>query len=136
MANQLPEEPSETGDSPATTGMQTPQAKEGESLSGKLDALNAMKLLDRAIQKFGPKSDKGKAALAARAKLTEEFGEQEEEIAEFSLAEIKRMVASLQGPGEPPKPPPPQQQRPQGAPPQAQPPQQQGPGPMPQAQGM
>lgn len=118
----MPEEPSTTGDSPASTGMLTPQAPEGDFASARLDAFHAMKLMDRAIAKMGPKSDEGKALLAARATLTKKFGEHEEESAEFSLAEIKRMLATLEGPGEAPKPPPqPQQQQspPGGAPPMA-----------------
>jgi len=117
----VPQEPTATGDSPAATGMLTPQAPEGDFASAKLDAFHAMKLIDRALQKFGndTKTKQGKALLAARAKLTEEFGQHEEESAEFSLAELKRMIATLEGPGEAPKPPPPQQQ--QQAPPGAAP---------------
>jgi hypothetical protein len=120
-APKKPPEPDPTGDAPASTGMLTPQAPEGDIASAKLDAFHAMKLLDRAIAKMGSKSDEGKAMLAARAKLTKQFGEHEEESSEFSLAEIKRMLATLEGPGEAPKPPPPQQQQapPGGAPPMA-----------------
>lgn len=116
----MPEEPSATGDSPASTGMLTPQAPEGDFASARLDAFHAMKLMDRAIAKMGPESEEGKALLAARAALTKKFGEHEEESSEFSLAEMKRMLATLAGPGEAPKPPPPQQQQapPGGAPPQ------------------
>jgi hypothetical protein len=122
QAKTMPEEPDKAGDSPASTGMLTPQAPEGDFASAKLDAFHAMKLLDRAIGKMGPKSEEGKALLAARAKLTKQFGDREEENSEFSLAEMKRMLATLAGPGEAPKPPPPQQQQqapPGGAPPMA-----------------
>lgn len=116
-----PQEPAATGDSPASTGMLTPQPPEGDFASAKLDAFHAMKLLDRAIAKMGPKSEEGKAMLTARATLTKKFGEHEEESAEFSPAELKRMLATLVGPGEAPKPPPQQQQQapPGGAPPMA-----------------
>ena len=107
----MPTKAEPTGNSPASTGMLTPQVPEGDLASAKLDAYHAMKLLDRAIAKFGTKSAEGKNMLAARAKLTEQFGEHEEETAEFSMAELKRMVASLVGPGEPPKGAPAQQQQ-------------------------
>lgn len=99
----MPSEADPTGNAPAATGMLTPQKPEGDFAAAKLDAFHATKLLDRAIARVGSKSDDGKALLAARAKLTERFGEHEEETAEFSMAEIKRMVATLVGPGEPPK---------------------------------
>ncbi len=113
----MPSEADPTGNAPAATGMLTPQKPEGDFASAKLDAYHAMKLLDRAIAKVGSKSDEGKAMLAARAKLTSHFGEHEEETAEFSMAEMKRMLATLVGPGEAPKPP----QQPQTPPPGGQP---------------
>jgi hypothetical protein len=112
----MPNEPDPVGNAPSSTGMLTPQTPEGDLASAKLDAFHAMKLLDRGIEKFGVQSKQGKVMLSARAKLTEEFGEHEEEVQEFSLAELKRMLATLQGPGEPPKPQPQgQQQQPQAA---------------------
>jgi hypothetical protein len=115
----MPSDADPTGNAPAATGMLTPQKPEGDFAAAKLDVHHATKLLDRAIAKVGSKSDDGRAMLAARAKLTAHFGEHEEETAEFSMAEIKRMVATLVGPGEPPKPQgQPQQQTP---PPGAQP---------------
>ncbi len=98
--------------------MLTPQKPEGDFASAKLDALNAMKLLDRAIARVGSKSDEGKAMMEARKRLTKQFGDEEEEIAEFSAAELKRMVNTLAGPGETPKPP----AQPPGGQPQGQPP--------------
>jgi hypothetical protein len=114
----MPDAPDPTGNAPASTGMLTPQAPEGDFASAKLDAYHAIKLLDRAMQKFAENTKERDALLAARAKLTEQFGDEEEETAEFSRAEIKRMIAELVGPGEPPKPQ--GQQQPQGAPPQPQ----------------
>lgn len=115
----MPSEADPTGNAPAASGMLTPQKPEGDFSAAKLDAHHATKLLDRGIAKVGPKSEEGKAMLKARAALTAQFGEHEEETAEFSMAEIKRMVATLVGPGEPPKPQgQPQQQTP---PPGAQP---------------
>jgi hypothetical protein len=113
----MPSEADPTGNAPSATGMLTPQKPEGDFSAAKLDAYHAQKLLDRAIAKVGSKSDEGKAMLKARAALTAHFGEHEEETAEFSQAELKRMLATLIGPGEAPKP----QQPPQTPPPGAQP---------------
>lgn len=101
----MPQEPTTTGNAPAASGMLAPQAPEGDFAAAKLDAYHAMKLLDRAIAKVSAKSEAGKALLAARAKLTSEFGEHEEETAEFSRAELERMLATLVGPGEAPQAP-------------------------------
>lgn len=103
-AKGLPDEATEVGDSPSSTGMLVPQKPEGDFASAKLDAYHAMKLLDRAIARVGPKSDEGKAMMEARIRLTKQFGEHEEETAEFSQAELKRMVMELAGPGQMPKP--------------------------------
>lgn len=100
---EMPDKASPLGSAPAATGMLTPQKPEGDFSSARLDALFAMKLLDRAIAKVGSKSDDGEAMLRARATLTRRFGEQEEETDEFSKAELKRLVEHLSGPGEPPQ---------------------------------
>lgn len=110
---EMPQQPAATGDAPASSGMSAPQAPEGEFASAKLDAFNAMKLLDRAIAKVGAKSEEGRAMLKARATLTERFGEHEEESAQFSRAELQRMLMTLAGPGEPPQPKQPSQAAPQ-----------------------
>jgi len=78
--------------------MLTPQTPSGEFEAAKLDVYHAVKLLDRAIGKFG-KSEDGDAALRARSMLTRRFGDSEDTSQEFSPAEIKRMLASLIGPG-------------------------------------
>ena len=98
--------------------MLTPQKPEGDFSSAKLDALFAMKLLDRAIAKVGVKSEDGEAMLKARSTLTRRFGEQEEETDEFSRAELKRLMEHLAGPGEAPqqKPPPAMSQEPPPSP--------------------
>jgi hypothetical protein len=110
----MPQTADPTGNAPAATGMLTPQKPEGDFSSARLDALFAMKLLDRAISKVGSKSDDGEAMLRARATLTKRFGEQEEETDEFSRAELKRILEHLSGPGEAPKqkPPPATSQQP------------------------
>lgn len=97
------------GNAPSAAGMMTPQAPMAEIEAGKLDVFHAVKLLDRACQKFG-NSEHGTKALKARAMLTKSFGEFEDESEEFSPGELKRMLASLAGPGAtgPGAPPPPQ----------------------------
>jgi len=100
---EMPDTADPTGNAPAATGMLTPQKPEGDFSSARLDALFAMKLLDRAISKVGVKSEDGEAMLRARATLTRRFGEQEEETDEFSRAELKRLMEHLAGPGEAPK---------------------------------
>jgi hypothetical protein len=89
--------------------MMTPQEPSGEIEAAKLDVYHAVKLLDRACQKFGNSED-GQKALKARALLTKAFGEHEDESEEFSPGELKRMLAALAGPGAagPGAPPPPQ----------------------------
>lgn len=76
----------------------SPQEPTGEIEAAKLDIYHAVKLLDRALQKFGNNPD-GEAALKARAMLTSKFGDHEDISEEFSPAELKRMLASLAGPG-------------------------------------
>jgi hypothetical protein len=109
------------GNAPAAAGTLTPQEPSGEIEAAKLDVYHAVKLLDRAVAKFGEGSEDGEVALKARATLTRKFGEHEDVSEEFSPAELKRMLATLAGPGAtgPGAP------QPQGAAPQApQPPQQ------------
>jgi hypothetical protein len=98
------------GNAPSAAGMMTPQAPQGETEAAKLDIYHAMKLIDRAIGRFG-QSDDGEYALKVRAMLTQHFGEHEDTSEEFSPAELKRMLASLAGPGQTPTPSP----SPQGA---------------------
>jgi hypothetical protein len=86
------------GNAPAAAGMLTPQEPEGEVEAAKLDVYHAMKLLDRAISKFG-KGEDSDVALRARATLTRKFGKDEDTSEEFSPAELKRMLATLAGPG-------------------------------------
>lgn len=86
------------GSAPAAAGMMTPQEPTGEIESAKLDVLHACKLLDRAVSRFGD-NEEAHVALRARAMLTKKFGEFEDESEEFSPAELKRMLASLAGPG-------------------------------------
>lgn len=100
---EMPSESQPIGSSPAATGMLTPQKPDGDFSSARLDALFAMKLLDRAIAKVGVKSDEGEAMLKARSTLTRQFGTQEEETDEFSRAELKRLIEHLSGPGESPQ---------------------------------
>jgi hypothetical protein len=107
-----PPTPQPVGNAPAAAGMMTPQSPTGEIEAAKLDVYHAVKLLDRAVARLGTKSDEGAAALKARAALTRTFGEHEDTSEEFSPSEIKRMLASLAGPGATGGPPP------QGAPPQ------------------
>lgn len=111
------------GNAPAAAGMMTPQEPSGEIEAAKLDVYHAVKLLDRAVSKFGNNED-GEVVLKARASLTKRFGDHEDESEEFSPGELKRMLASLAGPGAsgPGAPPPPQ---PGAAPPGAGPPPQQ-----------
>lgn len=111
------------GNAPAAAGMMTPQEPQGEIEAAKLDVFHAVKLLDRARSKFGNNED-GEAVLKARASLTRRFGDHEDVSEEFSPGELKRMLASLAGPGAsgPGAPPPPPQG---GAPPGAGPPPQQ-----------
>jgi hypothetical protein len=101
----MPDEAEPTGNAPAASGMLTPQKAEGDFAAARLDAYHAQKMLERAIARVGEKTPEGKAMLAAITKLVEQFGEREEETAEFSDAELKRMLATLMGPGEAPKPP-------------------------------
>jgi hypothetical protein len=105
----MPNEADPTGNAPAATGMLTPQKPEGDFSASRLDAYHAQKLIERAIEKLPPNAKERKALTAAAAELVKEFGQQEEETAEFSLAEQKRIVASIIGPGQPPAP---QQQTP------------------------
>jgi hypothetical protein len=105
------------GNAPAAAGPLTPQEPTGEIEAAKLDVFHAVKLLDRALSKFGNNED-GTVALKARAMLTKRFGQFEDESEEFSPAEMKRMLASLAGPGA--TGPPPQQGG--GAPPPPGPP--------------
>lgn len=100
----MPNEAEPTGNAPAGVGMLTPQKPEGDFASAKLDAYHAAKLLERAIERVGEQSDEGRAMMKARVVLAEHFGLEEEEIADFSQAELKRMLATLVGPGEAPKP--------------------------------
>ena len=113
---QMPTESPAVGDGPAASGALTPQAPDGEIEAAKLDAYHAVRLIDRAIGRFGKKSEHADALLKARATLTSCFGDCEEDSERFSPAEIKRMVAQLLGAGEPPQ----QQQQPQGQRPQQQ----------------
>lgn len=86
------------GNAPAASGMLTPQEPTGQIEAAKLDVFHATKLLDRAVQKFG-KGEDGDVALKARAMLTRRFGDHEDLSEEFSPAELKRMLATLAGPG-------------------------------------
>lgn len=97
--------------------MMTPQEPTGEIEAAKLDVYHAVKLLDRACSKFGNNED-AFVVLKARAALTRRFGDHEDESAEFSPGEMKRMLASLAGPGAagPGAPPPSQPAPPPGGP--------------------
>lgn len=106
---QQPEQPS-TGDAPAAAGMMTPTAPEGEYEEAKMSAYHCCRLIDRAIAKFGRKSEYTDALLRARVALTSKFGEFEEDSQKFSDAEIKGYLMRIAGPGQPPK----QQQPPGG----------------------
>ena len=79
--------------------MMTPQSPSGEVEAAKLDIYHVVKLLDRALGKFPAQSEEAKVALRARVTLTRKFGEFEDTSEEFSPAELKRMLASLAGPG-------------------------------------
>ena len=98
-AQATPPEAQPVGNAPAAAGMMTPQPPSGDIQSARLDVYSAMKLLDRAVGKFGPKSEDGEAALKATAALRRSFSEYEDTSEEFSPSEIKRMLASLAGPG-------------------------------------
>jgi hypothetical protein len=100
---QQPEEASSLGDAPSAGGMMTPQAPEGEIEEAKLSAYHACRLIDRAIAKFGRKSEYTDTLMRARAVLTSKFGEFEEDSQKYSDAEIKGMLMRLAGPGQPPK---------------------------------
>ncbi len=97
----MPEASASVGGAPAAAGMLTPQAPDGDIAAAKLDAYHAVRLLDRAIAKLGQKSEHADALLRARATLTSQFGEIEEDSERFSPAEIKRMLSSLVGAGDP-----------------------------------
>lgn len=114
----MPEDPTPVGDSPTAGGMMTPMAPEGEIEEAKLSAYHACRLIDRAIAKFGRKSEYTDTLMRARAVLTSKFGEFEENSQQYSDAEIKGMLMRLAGPGQPPK----QQQPGGGQPQQGQPP--------------
>lgn len=104
------------GNAPAAAGMTTPQEPSGELEAAKMDVYFAVKLLDRAVSKFG-KSEDGDFALRARAMLTKRFGEHEETSEEFAPSEMKRMLATIAGPGASgPSAPTSPQSAPQGAP--------------------
>jgi hypothetical protein len=113
----MPDQPTAqpVGNGPSAAGPITPQEPSGEIEAAKLDVYHATKLLDRARAKFGESED-GKVTLKARAMLTRQFGEHEDTSEEFSPAELKRMLASLAGPGATGPGAPPQQQG-GGAPP-------------------
>ncbi|SRR5258708_6973627 len=118
---QMPETASSVGGAPSAAGMMTPQAPEGEIEAAKLDAYHVCRLIDRAVAKIGRKSKFTDALLRARATITGEFGEFEEDSQKFSDAELKRMLLTLAGPGQPAQQqaPPGQQQPPGGQQPQA-----------------
>jgi hypothetical protein len=117
---QMPMESPAVGGAPAASGAMTPQQPDGEVEAAKLDAYHAVRLIDRAIGRFGKKTEQADALLKARGVLTSCFGDYEESSERFSPAEIKRMVAQLIGAGEPQQPKqgasaqPQQQQQPQG----------------------
>jgi len=102
--------PQPVGNAPAAAGMMTPQEPAGEIEAAKLDVYHAVKLLDRACSKFG-KNEDADVVLRARATLTKRFGDHEDESEEFSPGEMKRMLASLAGPGAVGPGAPPQQQQ-------------------------
>src|SRR5579862_6999269 len=95
---QMPEEASPLGDSPASSGMMSPVAPEGEIEEAKLSAYHCCRLIDRAIAKFGRKSEYTDTLMKARAVLTSKFGEFEEQSQQYSDAEIKGMLMRLAGP--------------------------------------
>lgn len=99
--------------------MLTPQPAAGEVEAAKLAVFHAQKFLQSAVSKFG-KSEDGDAALRILGSLIKRFGEYEDTSEEFSPAEMKRMLATLAGPGAagPGAPPPKQAAPPGGAPPQ------------------
>lgn len=116
---QQPEESTAVGGAPSASGMMTPMAPEGEYEEAKLSAYHCVRLLDRAVAKFGRKNEYTSALMHARAILTSKFGEFEDDSQRFSDAEIKGMLMRLAGPGQPPKG---QPQQGGGAPPQGAPP--------------
>lgn len=103
---------------PAAAPMMTPQKPAGQQEGAKVDALMAVKMLERALPAFGSGTDEGKAILKAITALGHAFGKEEGQTEELMPAEIKQMLQGLAGPGAPPKgasPAPP----PGGAPPGA-----------------
>lgn len=100
---QQPGEASPLADGPSAGGMMTPMAPEGEIEEAKLSAYHACRLIDRAIAKFGRKSEYTDTLMQARAVLTAKFGEFEEDSQKYSDAEIKGMLMRLAGPGQPPQ---------------------------------
>jgi len=90
--------PQDVGNAPAAAGMMTPQSPQGETEAAKLDVYHATKLLMRACGKFGPSED-GDYVLKTMASLIKHFGDHEDVSEEFSPAELKRMLATLAGPG-------------------------------------
>jgi hypothetical protein len=86
------------GNAPAAAGMMTPQAPQGQTEAGKLTMFFVQKLLMRATTQFG-QNDDGDFALQILSRVVKRFGEHEDTSEEFAPAELKRMLATLAGPG-------------------------------------
>jgi len=105
---------------PAAAPMMTPQQPKGDQEGAKVDVLMAIKMLEKALPKYGSGEPGGKAILKAITALGKEFGKEEGQTEELMPAEIKALLQGVAGPGAPPKPPQPAAPPP-GAAPQPQP---------------
>jgi hypothetical protein len=87
--------------------MMSPQKPGGAQEGAKVDALMAVKMLEKALPAYGSGTEEGKAILKAITALGKAFGKEESSTSELMPAEIKQMLQSLAGPGAPPKGAPP-----------------------------
>lgn len=85
--------------------MSTPQQPKGQQEGAKVDALMAVKMLERTLPAFGSQSDEGKAVLKAISALAKAFGRAEDKTQELMPAEMKTLLAGLSGPGAAGPPP-------------------------------
>ena len=114
------EQPTSTGNTPATGGMGAPNPKNGERQLAAVHVRIALKMMERALPVLGSNSQEGKALLEAMTKLSKMFGQSEtKSLVPAEILQMQRAEPSLQG-SAPQQPQQPQQapQQPQQPPPQ------------------
>lgn len=80
---------------PMGAPMSTPEPKEGEKASARINVQMAMDLLQQSLPALGAESEEGQAIMKVVRDLTKSFGERESKSKELVPAEIMQLMQTL-----------------------------------------